>query len=312
MDAPHHKKTRGAITRMFHTAALDFESQLPVLAEKYASLAEQKTRGDIVQDLTEPYALECMCRLFGFPTADHPKLKTFTERFFYLFAPITDADMFREINLSISHFRSYIVEQLQAQKKSGECAFLVAKQALDDQAKYSISDEEVADNILLLYADGVENIKYGIAHALYLIGANRKDTWALTEDVQLRRAIAETLRLESPAQIIPRIVKQKFELHGTVLKENAAVFLALGSANKDEEVFERPNTFDIDREQGKVLSFGVGQHSCVGRLFASKQIFHMVRALINVQDFRVEPKGGNMDFVPRLGHRWPSNLLFSC
>jgi len=57
-------------------------------------------------------------------------------------------------------------------------------------------------------------------------------------------------------------------MHGRTLEEGDRVLLLIGSANRDETVFENPTCFDLDRDASDHLSFGRGAHFCLGASLA--------------------------------------------
>jgi len=84
----------------------------------------------------------------------------------------------------------------------------------------------------------------------------------------LPRAVDEVLRFESPVQFDPRRVVRDTEIAGTKVAENTLLLCWLGSANRDERVFERPDLFDIARQKNPHISFGYGTHHCLGHNLA--------------------------------------------
>ena len=79
--------------------------------------------------------------------------------------------------------------------------------------------------------------------------------------------IEETLRYDTSSQLLARYLLRDVELHGKVAPEGSKLLLCLGSANRDERVFSRPDEYDIFRDQdelAQILSFGGGRHFCLG------------------------------------------------
>ena len=77
-------------------------------------------------------------------------------------------------------------------------------------------------------------------------------------------AIEELLRFDGPVQYTGRIAKRDLELRGREIKAGQGVRLFLGSANRDPEVFDSPDTLDLSRAPNKHLAFGAGIHFCLG------------------------------------------------
>ena len=81
-------------------------------------------------------------------------------------------------------------------------------------------------------------------------------------------AVEEMLRFDSPVQADFRRVLGDCEVSGVPLRKRDNVVLLLGAANRDPEVFEDPDRFDVGRSLGSHLSFGRGIHHCLGAALA--------------------------------------------
>jgi len=105
--------------------------------------------------------------------------------------------------------------------------------------------------------------------------------------------IEETLRYDSPAQIVARMAAKDLDLHGTGVPAGAQVLLLPGSANRDDRVFPRPDGYDLGRDTSKIISFGSGRHFCLGaplgRLEA-KVALDLLVARVR-PDYEVDPDG---------------------
>ncbi|MFJ1924349.1 MULTISPECIES: cytochrome P450 [unclassified Streptomyces] len=111
------------------------------------------------------------------------------------------------------------------------------------------------------------------------------------EDEGLRRlCVQETLRWSSPASHFMRYALRDVQLHGRTLREGEPVSVWLGSANRDERVFDRPYEFDVTRQPNKHVAFGVGPHYCIGAGLATLGLRIFLDELMNLVE-RVEPAG---------------------
>ena len=92
---------------------------------------------------------------------------------------------------------------------------------------------------------------------------------ALVDDLSLLpAALEESLRVESPTQLLPRRATRDVELHGTVIAAGTRVLLVWGAANRDEREFEDAERFIVDRSESRHLAFGQGIHFCLGAALA--------------------------------------------
>ncbi len=89
----------------------------------------------------------------------------------------------------------------------------------------------------------------------------------------LRRAIEESLRYESPVQMIPRLAVEDAEVGGVAIPAGSQVLLLWGAANRDEAVFECPAKYDVERPNVKEhVGFGNGIHFCIGAPLARMEL----------------------------------------
>ena len=82
------------------------------------------------------------------------------------------------------------------------------------------------------------------------------------------RATEERLRYDAPVKSIQRIAAQDVEIRGKVIRKDDRVRWFNASANRDAEVFEEPDKFDIVRWPNRHVSFGSGVHHCLGATLA--------------------------------------------
>ncbi|MCX7619987.1 MAG: cytochrome P450, partial [Acidimicrobiales bacterium] len=81
-------------------------------------------------------------------------------------------------------------------------------------------------------------------------------------------------------------------LHGRRMPEGAKVLLLLGSANRDERFWDRPDEFDIGREKLQHLAFGHGIHVCLGAALARLETKIALEHLLGILgDYEIEPEG---------------------
>lgn len=288
LDAPRHIELRKAVSRAFYVAMEGLEAWLPDLAR-----AHVRADGpcDLPSAIAEPFALAAMARFIGL-RHDPARLKTISNQFFHLFAPIQDADIFAQLNADLQEGRQWIRAGLQ---DAGPGSFAHALRGL------GLTDEEVTDNAILLLADGTENIVAGIAMVLDRL-THEGVTLSAQPDPIL--AVTEDLRLSTPGQIIPRVARQDHTLLGQDIPAGTPVYLALGSGNLDPQAHAEPLEFRLDRRAEKLLMFGLGRHSCIGMQLGQRLIATCTQAL---QEAGATPQQPQItQWRRRFGHRWPA------
>ncbi|MFG2287758.1 cytochrome P450 [Streptomyces sp. NPDC048595] len=94
-------------------------------------------------------------------------------------------------------------------------------------------------------------------------------------------AVHEVLRWMPPFGLVDRMTTRPVELGGTRLPAGAHVLAAIGSANRDETVFEQPDTFDLRRRRQPLVTFGYGEHACLVRAFIPAIVEGLVAGILD-------------------------------
>jgi cytochrome P450 len=87
------------------------------------------------------------------------------------------------------------------------------------------------------------------------------------------------VRTEAEREMAPGVA-QDIELHGVQMPEGSQVSVMIGAANRDERRFPNPDRFDIERDDGPHLSFGLGTHFCLGASLARLEARAALEALV--------------------------------
>jgi cytochrome P450 len=129
----------------------------------------------------------------------------------------------------------------------------------------SLSDDEIARQLMPVITGGTETLPKVLAHGLMELYQRPGQLAEVRADAaNCRPAFEEMLRFCAPAQWFARTVKRPFELHGTRFETGNRLILLLASANRDEREFDAPDEFRWNRPIRRHLAFGHGQHFCIG------------------------------------------------
>jgi cytochrome P450 len=130
-------------------------------------------------------------------------------------------------------------------------------------------DRDVIGFLFLMVVAGNETTTKLLGNALYWAQQNPDQRQKLRRDPGLiPQWVEETLRYDNSTQLLARTVTRDHEVRGHTLRDGEKVLLLVGSANRDEEVWERPKDYDIERDTSQSLSFGHGTHFCLGASLA--------------------------------------------
>jgi cytochrome P450 len=104
--------------------------------------------------------------------------------------------------------------------------------------------------------------------------------------------VEETLRYDTSTQMLVRVTSRPVRVQGVDIEAGRRILLLLGSANRDEDVFADPDTYDLDRRTQDLVSFGSGRHFCMGAALARMEArVALTEVLARVKGYEVDPAG---------------------
>lgn len=172
-----------------------------------------------------------------------------------------------------------------------------------------LSDVEVATQLVCTFIGGTETVPKITAHGLMELNARPDQLTQVRQDLgsNVPAAVEEMIRYCAPAQWFARTAHKDVKVAGADIRKGQRIIVLFGSAARDEAEFDRPDEFVWNRKIKRVLSFGTGQHYCIGIHLARLEIRIMVEAFLR----RVDAFSFDMDNALRLpsSFQWGWNSL---
>ncbi|HEX7444100.1 MAG TPA: cytochrome P450, partial [Acidimicrobiales bacterium] len=129
---------------------------------------------------------------------------------------------------------------------------------------------------------GDETTRHVISGGMYELLRHPDQLGMLSADRSLMNgAVEEMLRWVSPIKNMARTMTRDVELHGQTLHQGEKLLLLYPSANRDAEMFDRPEEFDILRNPNDHMAFGFGSHFCLGNRLARMELSVMFNQLLD-------------------------------
>lgn len=268
-DPPDHTRIRKLAQSAFTPVAI--KSLLPrmkVITSKLLDELENKSEFDLIQDFALPLPVTIISDILGVSPNDRHKFKTWSEDIVQGFSAnntnMTKEKRNRTIQ-AIEEAKQYLENEIKKRESNpGEdiiSYFVTAKENND-----SLTHEEIIITSIFLLMAGHETTVNLITNTIYSLMTNYDQFEMLNQDKSLvTNTIEESLRFDPPAPMTARTVTNDLNFKGFLIKKKERVDLSIFQANRDPEVFENPNVFDITRKNSKNhLSFGQGIHYCLG------------------------------------------------
>jgi len=265
--------------------AYERSPRLREIAHELMDAALVERRIDLVAALTHPLPVIAIAEMLGIPARDRARFKVWSDAAVkdlgvgLLTAPTLER--LDEQRAVIREMRTYFLPLVEERRREPREDLLSGLVAAETEGSRLSFDEMIQTLILLLVA-GNETTTNLIGNAVLELLAHPAALDELRADRSLMPgAIEEVLRFSSPVQMDPRRAVRATEIHGVPVAENQFVISWIGSVNRDEEVFERPDVFDIRRQNNHHLAFGFGPHYCLGASLASLEAQVAVDALLD-------------------------------
>jgi cytochrome P450 len=284
-DGDQHTRLRGLVNKAFTPRIVrQLEPWMRGIARDLAAEAVAKGEVDLVQALTYPLPVTVISEMIGVPPEDRARFKAWSDEAVAnlgvaFLSGIDPAQMRRQRQL-IDEMRDYLVPLAQERKQRPKEDLLTGLVQAEHEGS-RLSHEEMIQMVVLLLVAGNETTTTLIGNAALELAARPDLADALRrEPARLDAAIEEVLRWSSPVQFDPRRVTRTVELHGVKLEPDDYVLCWIGSANRDETVFERADVFDPAREKNPHIAFGFGAHYCLGANLARLEARVALEALL--------------------------------
>ena len=140
---------------------------------------------------------------------------------------------------------------------------------VDPSQEEALDEIDAIQFVVLLLVAGNETTTNLIGNAARALLGHEDQLGRVAADVSLVPGLVEeTLRYDAPIQLVFRQATCDTRLRGTHIPKDAVLAVLLGSANRDERVFEEPDRFDVGRDTRGHLAFGFGPHFCMGAALA--------------------------------------------
>lgn len=266
-DRPRHTYLRKTIASSFDSGALlRLRSRIEHFVEECLEPALQRGALEVVAELALPLPVMVICEVIGIPAADRNAVRSratdLAKTFLFKAAPEDRACA----DASVLWLRGYLTE-LARQRAPGHD--LVSKLIDPCTDEPNTEREELLDNIIFLLFAGFETTSSLIANGCAALLADGRELERLKSDISLvPTAIEEFLRYDAPIQGRFRLVREPLKIGETIIRRGRLLLLLLGSANRDETQFAEPDKLDVTRRPNLHVSFGGGDHFCLGAALA--------------------------------------------
>lgn len=304
---PRHGRIRRVINTVVagHRTA-DAEVFIRAEAARLVDAAVAARETDLVESVADPLPSAVIAHMLGVPVEDHDRFRRWSDE---LLARQTEATSPQTLSDTHPEFAAYIQSHIDRRRAMTDPPDDVITRFLHtDVDGELLSDAAIRTQTMFLIVAGNETTRNLIGNCLFALAVDADLFARVRADRTLVPALVEeSLRHDSPVQILARAVLDDTVIAGQPLHPGDRVVFGVASANRDEVVYDDPDRFRLDRDRPRDhLAFGTGPHVCPGATLARLEAVTVLHALCDrVASIRVvdgfEPVPNPVFWA--LGHR---------
>ena len=310
-DPPYHTHLRGLMNNAFTPRRVEqMRPYIQHIVDELLDHVEEQGQMDVVRDLAYPLPVMVIAELLGLPTSDRARFKGWSDDLFAILGTVRHSrELMERAARSLSEMTEYVNELSRRRREEPrddllsvllrvvdedeqlECPHPHHAQGQlppDHRTSAQLTQDELVANINILLSTGHETTTHLIGNGVLALLQHPEQLQHLRDKPGLVfSAIEEIMRYDNPVQITYRSAIEDAEISGKQIHKGDLINSILGAANRDLERYTEPDRFDITRNEGRHLNFGLGIHFCIGaslvRLEAEIAFNTILRRFPNLQ-----------------------------
>ncbi|MET7772611.1 cytochrome P450 [Nocardia sp. NPDC005366] len=275
MDDPRHRIMRSIAADWFSPKAMRAMGvRIDDLVKRYVDkMRDTGGECDFVREVAVNYPLYVIMSLLGVPESDFPLMLKLTQEMFG-----SDDDELKRSTQSdetmnallemFAYFQTLTVAR--RENPTDDLASTIANATIDGEP---LSDIDTMSYYAIIATAGHDTTSSSISGGLRALIENPDQLGRLRDNLDLMpQATEEIIRWVTPVKAFMRTAAEDTTVGGVPIAAGDSLLLSYVSANRDEDAFDDPFRFDIEREPNKHVAFGFGVHFCLGAALARMEI----------------------------------------
>lgn len=265
-DPPYHTRLRGLVNNAFTPNAV--EQMRPYVQQTVDVLldgVQGKGEMDAIREVAHPLPIMVIAQMLGLPAEERLRFKQWSDDLFAILGSVPHApELMERAAHSLAELTEYLTALSEARRQQPQSDLISALVGVVEKGE-RLTQEEFIANVTILLSAGHETTSNLIGNGLLALLRNPDQLQKLRENPDLIfSAIEEMMRYDNPVQIAYRSAAEDVEIGGKWIRKGDLVNSILAAGNRDPERFSDPDRFDITRNEGRHLGFGLGIHFCIG------------------------------------------------
>jgi cholest-4-en-3-one 26-monooxygenase len=288
MNPPEHGEYRRAVNQRFTPRSVQqLKEQIERITTETLDSLMGREECDFVTEVSAKLPLAVIAEMFGIPRDDWAMMFRLSNAMIGPADPEYGGNATIKENLERARMEFFqYFNQLCEDRRKNPRDDLASALANGKVFGEPLPPFELLSYFALLIIAGNETTRNATTGGLHALISHPAQFERLRRDPSLApKAVEEIVRWTSPVIQFTRIATADTVLHGQQLREGDVLALFYPSAARDEEIFEQASVFDIGRYPNPHVSFGIGEHFCLGANLARLELQVMFRQLAERMEF---------------------------
>ena len=277
-EPPKHTRLRSLVMKAFNPKRIeelrpDVERITATLLERIRIKLAEAKEFDLIADFAEPLPVMVIAELLGFPQSDEYLLRPWSQAIVKMYEPSPTEEEKAAARVASNEFAAY-VHRLMVERQKSPGTDLISELALVEEQGEKLSATELIATCVLLLNAGHEASVNGFGNGM-VAAMKTPEQWQ--QLIANPRAMADTavdefLRFDAPLHLFERTATEDTEIGGVMVPKGKKIAALLGSANRDNNIFENADELDLSRSPNPHIGFGAGIHFCIGAPLARMEM----------------------------------------
>jgi cytochrome P450 PksS len=310
LDPPDHTRLRALVHKAFTPSLVGrMRNRIENFSDELLGHIAWKGEMDLINDYALPLPMTVITEILGVPTRDRDKFHRWSKAIVSLTSPNATLRVIPSVWMFIRYLRRFFERRRQDPQDDLASALIQAEEAGD-----KLSADELLAMVFLLLVAGHETTVNLIGNGMLALLQHPDSMIRLRDNpAMIKTAVEELLRYTSPVfMTTERYAREDLNIRGVIIPRGEMTLGVIGSANRDESVFEKADELELAREPNKHLSFGQGIHFCLGAPLARLEAEIAINTLLRrVQDLHLRVAVGALRWRPSMFLRGLESLPLS-
>jgi cytochrome P450 len=265
-DPPYHTRLRGLVSSTFTPITIErMRPYVQQTVDRLLDAVQADGKMDAICDFANPLPILVISRLLGLPPEERAQFKKWSDDLFAILGSVPHSpELMEGAARSLNALTTYITKLSDARRRQPREDLLTALVEATENGE-QLTQEELVANMIILLSAGHETTINLIGNGLLALLQNPDQLQKLRAQPEwVASAVEEMMRYDNPVQIAYRSAAEDVEIGGKVIRKGQLVNSVLAAGNRDPERFSKPDHFNIARDEGRHLGFGLGIHFCLG------------------------------------------------